>query len=109
MMANVKLKIKKDDLVVVIAGKYKGKKGRVLEAMPKENKVIVEGVNEVKRHKKATQVGEKSGIITKNLPINVSNVALVDPKTNKPTRVGYKKVGDKKVRFAKKSGEQIDK
>lgn len=105
----VKLRIKKDDLVQVIAGKDKGKKGKILKAFPKLNKVIVEGVNEVKRHQKPTQFGKASGIIIKNLPIHASNVAIIDPKTDKPTRIGYKVLNDgKKVRITKKSNEAID-
>lgn len=103
----VKMKIKKNDDVIVITGKDKGKVGKVIQAMPKENKVIVTGVNQVKRHQKADAMGNKSGIITKNLPINVSNVALVDPKTGKATKIGYKVENGKKIRFAKKSGETI--
>ncbi|MDR0449273.1 MAG: 50S ribosomal protein L24 [Rickettsiales bacterium] len=100
------MKIKKNDEVIVISGKYKGVKGKVLTAMPAESKVIVQGVNRVKKHIKPTQ--EKPGHIEDvERPIHVSNVALLDPKTKKPTRVGYKIVGDKKVRVAKKSGSEI--
>ena len=103
-----KMKIKKNDTVIVISGKDKGKKGKVITAMPKEHKVIVSGVNLVKRHKKADAMGNKAGVFTKNLPIDVSNVAILDPKTEKPTRVGFKIVEDgKKVRFSKKSGEVL--
>lgn len=101
------MKIKKGDNVIVLAGKDKGKKAKVLRALPKENKVIVEGVHVVKKHQKATQRGKKGETIEKTLPIHVSNVALIDPKENKATRVGYKKEGDKKVRIAKKSGQKI--
>lgn len=101
------MKIKKGDNIIVLAGKDKGKKAKVLRALPKENKVIVEGVHVVKKHQKATQRGKKGETIEKTLPIHVSNVALVDPKENKATRVGYKKEGDKKVRIAKKSGQKI--
>ncbi len=101
------MKIKKGDNVIVLAGKDKGKKAKVLVALPKENKVIVEGVHVVKKHQKATQRGKKGETIEKTLPIHVSNVALIDPKENKATRVGYKKEGDKKVRIAKKSGQKI--
>lgn len=103
-----KMKIKKNDTVIVISGKDKGKKGKVITAMPKEHKVIVSGVNLVKRHKKADAMGNKAGVFTKNLPIDVSNVAILDPKTEKPTRIGFKIVEDgKKVRFSKKSGEVL--
>ncbi len=103
-----KMKIKKNDDVIVIAGKDKGKTGKVIKAMPKENKVVVTGVNQVQRHQKADAMGNKAGIVTKNLPIDVSNVSLVDPKSGKATKVGFKTTKDgKKVRFAKKSGETI--
>ncbi|MDR1009178.1 MAG: 50S ribosomal protein L24 [Rickettsiales bacterium] len=102
-----KMKIKKNDDVIVIAGRDKGKKGKVLRALPSENKVVVAGVNLVKKHQKADAQGNKAGIVTKNLPIHASNVALADPKTGKPTRVGFKMDKDKKIRFAKKSGETI--
>lgn len=100
------MKIKKNDDVIILTGKYKGKKGKVLKAMPKENKVIVAGINLVKRHQKPSQENA-GGIITKEMPIDVSNVSLMDPKDGKPTRVGYKIKDEKKVRFAKKSGEII--
>ncbi|HNY24952.1 MAG TPA: 50S ribosomal protein L24 [Alphaproteobacteria bacterium] len=100
------MKIKKGDEVVVISGKYKGVKGKVIEARPADSKVVVEGVNRHKWHIKPTQ--EKPGeIIDREAPIHVSNVALFDAKTKKPTRVGYKMEGDKKVRVSKKSGAQI--
>ena len=103
-------KIKKDDEVIVIAGKDKGKSGKVVRSIPKEGKVVVSGVNVVKRHQKADAMGNKAGIVEKTLPINTSNVAIRDPKTGKPSRVGIKTLSDgKKVRFAKKSGEVIDK
>lgn len=102
-----KLKIKKGDKVVVIAGRDKGKKGEVLSTVPSENRAVVSGVNVVKRHQKQTP-GQEGGIVAKSLSIHVSNLALTDPKDGKPTRVGYKMVGDKKVRFAKRSGEVID-
>jgi len=100
------MKIKKGDEVVVISGKYKGVKGKVLQVRPDESRVVVEGVNRHKWHIKPTQ--EKPGhIVDREAPIHVSNVALVDPKSKKPTRVGYKVEGDKKVRVAKKSGVEI--
>ncbi len=104
----MKLKIKKGDSVVVIAGKDKNTIGEVFKALPKENKVFVRGVNVVKKHKKPTQT-EPGGIISKELPIHISNVALVDPKTGKATKVGFKIEDGKKVRFAKASGEILDK
>jgi large subunit ribosomal protein L24 len=103
-----KLKIRKGDHVVVITGKDKGKKGEVLKVMPAENRVIVRGVAVVRRHQRQT-AAQEGGIITKEGPIHVSNVALEDPKDGSPTRVGYKFLKDgRKVRFAKRSGEIID-
>lgn len=108
-MAN-KLHVKKGDQVIVITGKDKGKKGRVLAAFPSENRVLVEGVNMVKKHQKPNQANPQGGIITKEAPIHSSNVMLIDPKSGQPTRVNYKVLDNgKKVRVANKSGEVIDK
>ena len=104
----IKLKVKKGDQVIVISGEDKGKVGEVLRAMPKDGKVLVQGVNLVKRHQKPSQTNP-GGIVTKEAPINASNVSLVDPKSGKATKVGYKDVDGKKVRFARKSGEVIEK
>ncbi len=105
----MKLKLKKGDKVIVTTGKDKGKTGEITTVFPKENKVIVGGVNMVKRHTKPSQESA-GGIVSKEMPIHVSNVALVDPKTGKATRVGYKVEKDgHKVRVAKKSGEVVDK
>ncbi|MDR2099179.1 MAG: 50S ribosomal protein L24, partial [Rickettsiales bacterium] len=83
--------------------------GKVVRAIPSENRVVVSGVNQVKRHQKADQAGNKAGIVTKNLPIHASNVALVDPKSGKATRVGFQTTKEgKKVRIARKSGEVIN-
>lgn len=104
-----KLHVKKGDKVVVVAGKDKSKSGRILQVFPKENRVLVEGVNIVKRHTKPSQLNPEGGIIEKEAPIHVSNVQLADPKTGQPTRAGYKFLEDgSKVRYAKKSGETID-
>lgn len=103
-----KLKIKKGDTVIILSGEDKGKTGEVVKAMPKENKVVVSGINLVKRHQKPSQ-NNPGGIITKEAPVNVSNVSILDPKTGKATKVGYKEEKGKKVRFARKSGEVIDK
>lgn len=102
-----KLKVKKGDKVVVLTGKDKGKSGEIKKVMPADNKVIVQGVNVQTKHRKpsATNAG---GLDKVESPIHVSNVALVDPKTNKATRVGYKTVGERKVRVARRSGEVID-
>jgi large subunit ribosomal protein L24 len=101
------MKIKKDDKVIVLAGKDKGKTGAVVKAMPKEMKVIVSGINVRKVHKRARRSGEKGQVVEKNLPIHVSNVAVVDPKTGTPTRVGKKKIDGKNVRITKKSGTNL--
>lgn len=102
-----KMKLKKGDLVAVIAGKDKGKQGQITEVILKDNKVVVEGVNMVKKHQKATQQIPQGGIISKQLPIHASNVMLVDPKSGKPTRVGKKSTKDGWVRIAKNSGTEI--
>jgi large subunit ribosomal protein L24 len=109
MTAGLKSYLKKGDQVVVTAGKEKGKKGRINKVFTDTDRVTVEGVNLVKRHVRATKLGQDSGIVTKEAAIHVSNVMLVDPKTGQPTRVGYKVLENgQKVRFAKKSGEVID-
>lgn len=102
------MRIKKGDQVIVITGRDKGKTGEVLKAMPKENKLIVQGINLVKRHQKPTQESA-GGIIAKEAPIHRSNVALIDPKSGKATRVGVKVENGQKVRVAKRSGEVISK
>ena len=103
-----KMKVKKGDHVVVLTGKDKGKKGEVLKVMPAENRAIVQGVALVRRHQRQT-ASQEGGIITKEASIDISNIALEDPKDGKPTRVGYKFLKDgRKVRFAKRSGEVID-
>ena len=100
-------KIKKGDAVVVLAGRDKGKRGEVIEIRPKENRALVRGVNVVRRHQRQTQ-DQEGGIISKEGPIQISNLAIEDPKDGKPTRVGFKILADgKKVRIAKRSGEQI--
>ena len=100
--------IRKGDSVVVTTGRDKGKKGSVLKVFPKESRALVQGVNVVKRHQRQTQ-SQQAGIVTKESPIHLSNIAHVDPKSGKATRVGMKKLGDGRlVRFAKKSGEVID-
>lgn len=100
------MKIKKGDEVVVISGKYKGVKGKVLQARPSESRVVVEGVNRRKWHVKPTQ--EQPGqIIDREAPVHVSNVALIDPKNGKAARAGYKMEDGKKVRVSKKSGAEI--
>ncbi|WP_227872150.1 50S ribosomal protein L24 [Paenibacillus albus] len=106
---NNKLHVKKDDTVMVITGKDKGKKGRVIAAYPRQNRVLVEGVNMVKKHTRPSQVNPQGGIIEQEAAIHVSNVMHIDPKSGKVTRIGYKVLDNgKKVRIAKKSGEVID-
>jgi large subunit ribosomal protein L24 len=100
-------KIKKGDKVVVLTGRSKGQTGEVLQVMPKENRAIVQGVNVVKRHQRPSQMSE-GGIIEKEASIHLSNIAMIDPKDDKPTRVGFKDVDGKKVRVAKRSGEALD-
>ena len=102
-------RIRKDDMVIVIAGKDKGSSGRVLKVLPKEERVVVEGVNLVKRHTKPDVAHPQGGVISKEASLHISNVQLRDPKTGKPTRVGFK-MNDKgrKVRVAKGSGVEID-
>jgi len=103
-----KFKIKKGDKVVVITGRDKGKSGEVLKVLRDADRVLVQGVHMVKRHTRPSS-GQTGGIIEKEAPIHVSNVAHVDPKSNKPTRVGYKTLEDgRKVRVAKRSGEVLD-
>lgn len=103
-----KMKIKKNDRVVVIAGKDKGKTGTVVRVMPEEQRLVVSGVNMITRHKRPTTQAA-GGIEKREATIHVSNVAHLDPKANKPTRVGFKVLSDgRKVRVAKRSGEQID-
>jgi large subunit ribosomal protein L24 len=100
-------KIRKGDKVVVITGRDKGRTGEVIEMRPREGRALVRGVNMVKRHQRQT-AAQEGGIISKEAPVHLSNIALADPKDGKPTRVGFKMIGDKKVRFAKRSGVEID-
>lgn len=107
-MAKAKLKIKKGDQVIILTGRDRGGKGEVLKVFTEENRVLVQGVNQVTKHNKPSQFSA-GGIEKKELPIHISNVALADPKTGKATRVGYKVLKDgKKVRVARKSGETIE-
>ena len=102
-----KLKIKKGDTVYVNAGNDKGKTGKVLSVAPSEDRVIVEGINMVSKHTKPNPKQPQGGIVKQEAPIHISNLNLIDPKSNKPTRVGYKVEDGKKIRYAKKSGEEI--
>jgi large subunit ribosomal protein L24 len=101
------VKIKKGDKVIVLSGKDKGKTGEVVRSIPVEGKVVVGGINMIARHRKASQAQPQGGIDRKEAPMFASKLALVDPKTGAATRVGFKFVDGKKVRFAKKSGEVI--
>ena len=101
-------KIKKGDKVVVLTGRDSGRTGEVVQVMPKDEKALVRGVNMVKRHQKQL-MNQEGGIISKEAPIHLSNIALADPKDGKPTRVGFRVLEDgRKVRFAKRSGDLID-
>ncbi|MCH4178915.1 MAG: 50S ribosomal protein L24 [Megasphaera sp.] len=103
-----KMHVKKGDTVIVIAGKEKGKKGKIIATFPKEDRVVVEGLNQVKRHTKPSQNNPQGGIVTKEAPIHVSNVMLIDPESGKPTRVKMVQQADgTKIRTAVKSGKAI--
>ena len=101
-------KIKKGDKVVVLTGRDSGRSGEVISVMPKEERALVRGVNVVKKHQKQT-MNQEGGIISKEAPIHLSNLAIADPKDGKPTRVGFRVLEDgRKIRFAKRSGDPID-
>ena len=108
------MKIRRDDTVLVIAGKDKGRRGRVLRTDPEKQKVYVEGANIIKRHTKprtlrdTQRAQEIGGIVEMEGPIHISNVMLIDPESNQPTRVGIKREGGRRIRVAKKSGKEID-
>ena len=101
-------KIKRGDRVIVLTGKDKGRTGEVLQSFPTESKVLVQGVNMVKRHTKPSQLDPQGGIKESEAKIHVSNVSLIDPKDNKPTRVGFQERDGKKMRVSKRSGEVLD-
>ena len=101
------MKLKKGDNVIIVTGKDKGKKGKIAHVFPAENKVVVEGLNMMKKHQRPRKSGEKGQMINIAMPINASNVMIVDPKTGKGSRLGKKKVGDKMVRIARKSNQEI--
>ncbi|MBO9603264.1 MAG: 50S ribosomal protein L24 [Novosphingobium sp.] len=101
-------KIKKGDTVVVRSGKDKGRTGTVMQVLPKDDKVLVQGVNVAARHRKPTQANPQGGIDRREAPLHISKVSVADPKTGKATRVRFETKGDKKVRVAVKSGETID-
>lgn len=105
---NVKMKLKKGDKVIVLSGRDKGRRGEIQRMLPKKGKAVVQGINMVKRHTRASQTGP-GGIVDKELPIQLSNLAIEDPKDGSPTRIGYRFEKDgSKVRYAKKSGEVIN-
>jgi len=101
------MKIKKGDSVIIVTGKDKGKDGKVIKAIPAKSQVVVEGANIKKKHQKARKGGQKGQVIEFSAPVHVSNVMIKDPKTGKPTRIGMKVDGKKKVRIAKKSGVEV--
>lgn len=103
-------RIKKDDTVVVISGKGKGKRGKVLQVLPRADKVLVEGINVITKHIKPSQQNPQGGRVRREAPIHISNVMLADPKTGEPTRIRINTLTDgRRVRVAVKSGEQLDK
>ncbi len=105
---NNKLHVKKEDTVFIISGKDKGKKGRVIETYPRENRILVEGINMVKKHSKPSRENPQGGILNQEASLHVSNAMLIDPKSGNPTRVGYKVLENgEKIRISKKSGEEI--
>lgn len=103
----IKLKIKSGDTVKVIAGDHKGSEGKVLRVYKEKNKAVVEGINMVSKHTKPSAKNPQGGIVKKEAPIHISNIALIDPKSKQATRVGFKVEGDKKVRIAKKSNQAL--
>lgn len=102
-----KLKIKKGDQVIVLAGRERGKTGEVVRVIPSKERAVVQDLNMIKRHTKPSASNPQGGIAESEAPIHISNLAIVDPDSGKGTRVGYKMDGDKKVRFAKKSGKTV--
>lgn len=101
-------KVKKGDKVVILTGKDKGRSGEVIRVIPDEDRVLVRGINQMKRHTKPSQTDPQGGIKVKEAPIHISNVALTDPKSGKPTRVGFMEKDGRKMRVARKSGVAID-
>lgn len=101
------MKLKKNDNVIVMTGKDKGKKGKIVRVLVGKNKVVIEGINMLKKHQRPRKSGEKGQIMNVAMPIHASNVMIVDPKTGKGSRIGKKKVGDKMVRVTRKSEQEI--
>lgn len=102
-----KIKIRKGDQVIVLAGGDKGKTGEVVRVIPSKNRAVVQSLNMIKKHTKPSATSPQGGIVEMEAPIHISNLALVDPETGKATKVGYRMEDDKKVRFAKKSGKTV--
>jgi large subunit ribosomal protein L24 len=101
------MKLKKGDNIIIIAGKDKGKKGKIVRVLAAENKVVIEGLNMTKKHQKARRTNEKGSVIDMAMPLHASNVMVLDPKSGKATRIGKKEVGGKMVRIARKSNQEI--
>ncbi len=101
------MKLKKGDNIIIIAGKDKGKKGKITKVFPILNKVVVEGSNMMKKHQRPRKSGEKGQMVSISMPMHASNVMIADPKSGKPSKIGKKKVGDKMVRIARKSKQEI--
>ena len=101
------MKLKKNDNVIVIAGKEKGKSGKIVRVLVSQNKVVIEGLNVVKKHQRPRKSNEKGTMVNVAMPIHASNVMLIDPKSGKQTRLGKKKVGDKMVRIARRSNQEV--
>lgn len=101
------MKLKKGDNIIIVTGKDKGKKGKIVHVLVKENKVIVDGLNMMKKHQRPRKSGEKGTMKNIEMPMSASNVMILDPKTGKPSRIGSKQLGEKKVRIARKSNQEI--
>jgi large subunit ribosomal protein L24 len=101
------MKLKKGDNIIIITGKDKGKKGKIVRVLPAFNKVVVEGLNILKKHQRPRKTGEKGQILKIAMPIHASNVQILDPKTEKGSRIGKREVGGKMVRITKKSGQEV--
>ena len=101
------MKLKKGDNIIVIAGKDKGNKGKIVRVLPAANKVVVEGINILKKHQRPRKTGEKGQIMKMAMPMHASNVMIVDPKTEKGSRIGKKMVGENMIRIARKSNQEI--
>ena len=101
------MKLRKGDNIIIVAGKEKGKKGKIIKVIPLENKVVIEGMNMLSKHRRPRKSNEKGQMIKIAMPIHASNVMIIDPKTEKGSRVGSKEVGGKKVRISRRSGQEI--